>query len=148
MKADGPGATRSITLGYDLPHPPAKVWRALTEPELLADWLMTTDMQPLVGQRFTFKSEPTPWWDGVVSCEVLELELHKRLRYTWRSGSAPSGLDTVVRWTLTVTASGGTRLTLEQSGFAPANGLALDGATTGWQRNIDERLRALLAWVA
>ncbi len=88
---------------YDLPYPPAKVWRALTEPELLAAWLMVNDMQLLVGHSFTFKAEPTPWWDGIVRCEVLEIDLHKRLRYSWRSGPESSRLDTVVTWTLTPT---------------------------------------------
>jgi len=132
---------QSISLEYDLPHPPAKVWRALTEPELLAEWLMDNDMRPLVGQSFTFRSKPMPWWDGIVKCEVLEVELHKRLRYTWRGGP----LDTVVTWTLTPTPSGGTRLTLEQSGFVPANASAIDGATDGWRRMVGERLGKVLA---
>lgn len=140
--------TQSLSMEYDLPYPPAKVWRALTEPELLAAWLMANDMRPLVGHDFTFKADPTPWWDGVVRCEVLELELHKRLRYSWRSGPASSGLDTVVTWTLTPTASGGTRLALEQSGFLPANRFAFDGALKGWQRMLGEGLTALLARVA
>ncbi len=59
--------TRSISMEYDLPHPAAKVWRALTDPELLAAWLMVNDMRPLVGHGFTFKAEPTPWWDGMSS---------------------------------------------------------------------------------
>ncbi len=70
----------------------AKVWRALTEPELLAAWLMSTDMRPLVGQGFTFKAEPTPWWDGIVNCEMLEVDPRKRLRYTWRRGPETSPL--------------------------------------------------------
>lgn len=60
--------TQSISLEYDLPHPPTKVWRALTEPELLKAWLMVNDMRPLVGHSFTFRQEPTPWWDGIVHC--------------------------------------------------------------------------------
>jgi uncharacterized protein YndB with AHSA1/START domain len=132
---------RSISLEYDLPHPPAKVWRALTEPELLAAWLMNNDMRPLVGQSFTFKDKPMPWWDGIVHCEVLELDLHKRLRYSWRAGA----LDTVVTWTLTPTPSGGTRLALEHSGFLPDNASAFEGASKGWQRMVGERLREVLA---
>src|SRR5216684_3389646 len=97
--------TRTISMEYDLPYPPAKVWRALTEPKLLAAWLMDNDMRPLAGHSFTFKAEPTPWWDGIVRCEVLEIEQHKRLRYSWRSGPASSPLDTVVTWTLTPTPS-------------------------------------------
>src|SRR5216684_6808668 len=104
--------TRSISLEYDLPHPPAKVWRTLTEPALLAKWVMSNDIEPLVGHRFTFRAEPMPWWDGIVHCEVLEVEPHRRLRYSWRSGGS-SPLDTVVTWTLAPTQSGGTRLALE-----------------------------------
>jgi len=98
--------TKSISLGYDLPHPPEKVWRALTDPKLLTMWLMATDLQPRVGISFTFKSDPTPWWDGIVHCQVLELDLHKRLSYSWQSGPESSPLDTVVSWTLTPTSSG------------------------------------------
>jgi uncharacterized protein YndB with AHSA1/START domain len=85
--------TQSISLEYDLPQPPAKVWRALTEPELLAKWIMANDMRPLVGHSFTFKAQPTPWWDGTVHCEVLEIDLHKRFRYSWRGGPESSPLD-------------------------------------------------------
>jgi uncharacterized protein YndB with AHSA1/START domain len=140
--------TQSISLEYDLPHPPAKVWRALTEPELLAQWLMANDMRPTVGHSFTFKAEPTPWWDGIVHCEVLEIEPHKRLRYTWRSGPESSPLDTVVTWTLTPTASGGTRLALEHSGFLSTNAFAFDGASKGWQRMLGEGLTDVLARAA
>ena len=75
--------------------------------------------------------KPTPSWDGVVHCEVQEIELHKRLRYSWRGGP----LDTVVTWTLRETSSGGTVLRLEQSGFRPSDGQAVffDGARQGWQ---------------
>ena len=66
---------------YYLPYPPAKVWRALHEPELLAKWVTAKDTRPLVGHRFNFRAEPTPWWDGIVYCEVLEIDLHKRLRH-------------------------------------------------------------------
>jgi uncharacterized protein YndB with AHSA1/START domain len=137
--------TQSFSLESDLPHPPAKVWRALTEPKLLAQWLMSTDMKPLVGQHFKFTHEPTQWWDGIVQCEVLEIELHKRLRYTWRSGAGPTALDTVVTWTLTPTASGGTLLRLEQSGFLPTDKFALDGLGKGWRRMVGEQLVKVLS---
>jgi len=137
--------TQSISMEYDLPYPPAKVWRALTEPELLAKWIMVNDMRPLVGHSFTFKADPTPWWNGIVNCEVLEVDLHKRLRYSWRSGSESLPLDTVVTWTLTPTPSGGTRLALEHSGFLPANAFAFDGASKGWRHMVGERLGEVLA---
>jgi uncharacterized protein YndB with AHSA1/START domain len=137
--------TQSIAMEYDLPHPPAKVWRTLTEPELLAKWVMANDIEPIVGRNFTFRSEPMPWWDGIVHCEVLEVDPNKRLRYSWRSGPESSPLDTVVTWTLTPTPSGGTRLALEHAGFVPTNAFAFDGARKGWQRNIGERLTEALA---
>jgi len=113
--------THSLSMEYDLPHAPTKVWRALTDPKLLATWLMDNDMRPLVGQSFTFEQQPTPWWDGIVRCKVLESDPKKRLRYSWQSGPASSPLDTVVTWMLTPTPSGGTRLTLKHSGFVPTN---------------------------
>jgi uncharacterized protein YndB with AHSA1/START domain len=136
---------QTISLEYDLPHPPAKVWRALTSPELLSSWLMANDLRPSVGHRFTFRQDPTPWWDGVVHCEVLEVEVNKRLRYSWKSGPPPQGLDTVVTWTLTPTPAGGTKLALEHAGFVPSNKFAFDGARTGWERMIGEGLVATLA---
>src|SRR5215831_18297696 len=140
--------TQSIHLVCDLPYPPEKVWRALTEPELLSAWLMANDMRSSVGHGFTFRQEPTPWWDGIVHCEVLELELHERLSYSWRSGPESSGLDTVVTWTLTPTPSGGTRLTLEHSGFLPENAFAFDGAKKGWERMVSDALGKALARIA
>jgi uncharacterized protein YndB with AHSA1/START domain len=140
--------TQSISLEFDLPHPPAKVWRALTEPELLAKWLMPTDMQPIVGKTFTFKA-PLPAgstrWDGVVNCEMKEKDPHKRLSYSWRGG----GIDTVVTWTLEATPNGGTLLRLEQSGFRPDKGEAryFEGAKMGWQRMAGQRLAEVLTQV-
>jgi uncharacterized protein YndB with AHSA1/START domain len=136
--------TQSISIQVDLPHPPAKVWRALIEPELLARWLMANDLTPLAGKSFTFRSEPTKWWDGIVRCEVQEVDPHKLLRYTWRSGSPPEGLDTVVTWTLTPTPSGGTLLALEHSGFRPSDAQAFDGAGKGWHKILG-KLREVLA---
>jgi uncharacterized protein YndB with AHSA1/START domain len=140
--------TQSISLEYDLPQPPGKVWRALTELQLVAEWQMASDMRPVVGNSFTFKAEPTPWWDGIVHCEVLDLDLNKRLSYLWRSGPDSSPLDTVVTWTLTPTSAGGTRLGLEHSGFLPANRFAFEGASKGWQHMAGERLREVLARTA
>jgi uncharacterized protein YndB with AHSA1/START domain len=136
--------TQSISQEYDLPYPPAKVWRALTEPELLSQWLMSTDMHPVAGQSFTFTSEPSPWWDGIVHCEILEIEPQRRLSYTWRSGPESSPLDTIVTWTLFPTSSGGTRLELEHSGFVPGNKFAFEGARKGWQWMVGERLPEVL----
>jgi uncharacterized protein YndB with AHSA1/START domain len=138
-------ATQTIAVEYDLPHPPEKVWRALTEAQLLARWLMVNDLRPVVGYRFTFKAQPMPGWDGVVHCEVLEVEPPRRIRYSWRGGSDQiSRLDTVVTWTLTATAAG-TRLALEHSGFLPANAFAFDTMGKGWRTKVPEALRGVLA---
>jgi uncharacterized protein YndB with AHSA1/START domain len=143
-------STQSIVVEYELAQSPEKVWRALTEPELLAAWLMPNDLRPIVGHRFTFKAQPVPGWDGVVHCEVLEVELHKRLRYSWCGGSDDlqefgARLDTVVSWTLTATDAGGTRLRLEHSGFTEKNGFAFDGLGKGWRGKVGERMGQVLA---
>jgi uncharacterized protein YndB with AHSA1/START domain len=134
---------QSIVQSYDLPYPPAKVWRALTEPKLVEKWLMSTDLEPKVGKSFTFRMEPSEWWDGIVHSEILESEPLKRLSYTWRSGPASSPLDTVVTWTLTPTPSG-TRLELEHSGFVRKNKFAFDGARQGWEQNVSQRMVEVL----
>ena len=136
--------TQAVSLEYDLPHPPAKVWRALTEPALVAAWLMPNDLKPEVGHAFQFRSTPMPHWDGLVSCEVQEVELHKRLRYSWRSGG-PAHLDTVVTWTLQPTPAGGTRLTLVHSGFQPDGKWAFEGARKGWEKMLTEKLPKVLS---
>lgn len=136
-------STQTIVVEYELPHAPAKVWRALTEPALLAAWLMQNDLVAKVGHRFTFKSKPIADWDGTVQCEVLEVDEPKLLVYSWRGGSGQSRLDTVVRWQLESTARG-TRLTLEHSGFLPINARAFDAMSKGWQGKVAERISQLL----
>jgi len=103
---------RDLRFEAHYPHPPEKVWRALTEPQAIAAWLMPNDFQARVGHRFQFRTKPQRGWDGIVDCEVLEVDPPRRLVYTWTSNM----LDTRVAFTL-APESGGTRLVLDHTGF-------------------------------
>lgn len=119
----------SISFEFDLRHPPEKVWRALTEPELLAKWLLPVfDLHLEPGVAFMFKTQAFPGWDGTVNCRFVEIEPLRKLSYTW---TVPF-LDTVVTFTLTPTDSG-TRLSLVQSGFKPDQKQEFGGARYGWK---------------
>lgn len=118
----------TIAFDFDLGHPPAKVWRALTEPTLLSEWLLPTigfELDP--GAAFRFQTDPYPGWDGTVTCQILEIEPERKLSYTW---TVPF-LDTVVTFTLTPTATG-TRLSIVQVGFKPDQKREWGGARYGW----------------
>jgi uncharacterized protein YndB with AHSA1/START domain len=144
-------ALRSIVIERRLPHAPDKVWRALTEGDLIAQWLMPNDFRPIVGHRFTFKAKPKPIgdWDGIVRCEVLACEPNRLLRYSWVGGAAGnktygSLLDSTVTWTLTPV-DGGTHLRMEHAGFrSPDNDFAYDAMSPGWG-GIAERLEQVVA---
>lgn len=131
--------TKSIVVERTMPHPPEKVWRALTEASLVAEWLMRNDLQPVVGHRFNFRSEPVNGWNGVTDCEVLEVEPLKRLVYSWNGHGeqAATGIKSVVTWTLTPTAGGGTRLHMEHAGFGPNDQGFYKGASHGWPLMIE-----------
>jgi len=124
-------AARSLVIEKELPHPPQKVWRALTRGALIKEWLMDNDLEPVVGHRFNFRSTPMPNWDGVIDCEVLDVEPDQKLSYSWNA----LGLESVVVWTLVAT-SGGTLVRMEQSGFRPDQEANYQGAKYGWQRFI------------
>ena len=80
-------ATRSILVEREMPHPPEKIWRALTTPALIEDWLMANDFAPELGRRFQFRATPVPGWSGITNCEVTELDPPRRLAYAWGDGS-------------------------------------------------------------
>ena len=128
-------AMRSIVVERVMPHPPEKIWRALTQGPLIEAWLMRNDFQPAVGHKFNFRATPMPHWNGVVDCEVLTVEPNERLAYSWNASGdeAADGLKTVVTWTLTPVA-GGTQVRMEQSGFRPEDETNYQGASFGWQR--------------
>jgi len=126
-----PSQTESLSFEFDLHHSPEKVWRALTDPALLAEWLLpVVDGKLEPGAAFTFKTQPYPGWDGIVNCRILAIEPHRTLSYAWVVGDMH--LDTVVTFTLTPTASG-TRLSLVQSGFKPDQKQNSGGARYGWK---------------
>ena len=117
-----------------MPHPPEKIWRALTQSHLIEEWLMKNDFQPRVGHRFQFRAQPVPGWSGVTNCEVLEVDAPKRLAYRWGDGSeSDSGLKTIVTWTLTPQADG-THVRMEHSGFRPQDEGGYKGMGSGWPR--------------
>jgi uncharacterized protein YndB with AHSA1/START domain len=132
--------TEAIAFEFDLRHPPEKVWRALTDPKLLAEWLLPVigwKLEP--GAAFTFQTQAYPGWDGTVDCRILEIEARTRISYTW----SVSFLDTVVTFTLAPTPSG-TRLSLVQSGFKASQKREFGGARYGWKM-MGEKLVDLLA---
>jgi uncharacterized protein YndB with AHSA1/START domain len=115
---------RSVVVERDVAFPPEKIWRALTQPHLIEEWLMQNNFKPLVGDRFDLRAD----W-GVVNCRVLTVEPNSTLAYTWDA----LGLESVVTWTLTPTSTG-THLRMEHKGFKPDQQQAYQGAQYGWAR--------------
>jgi uncharacterized protein YndB with AHSA1/START domain len=134
------GQAESISFEFDLKHSPQKVWRALTDPVLLAEWLLPVlDLKLEPGAEFSFKAQPQPGWDGNVNCRMLEIEAQRKLSYTWQVGE----MDTVVTFTVTPTDSG-THLALLHTGFTPLQKQNFGGARYGW-RMMNEKLVEVLA---
>ena len=127
------GETRTVTMERELPFPPEKIWRALTVPHLMAEWLMQNDFKAEADHRFQFRAD----W-GHVDCKVLAVEPFKSLAYRWDA----MGLQSVVTWTLSPT-PGGTHLKMEQTGFKPEQKQAFAGAKFGWQRFLDKMQQVL-----
>lgn len=132
---------RTVTVERELAAAPEKIWRALTQPHLLAEWLMQSDFLPVKGQKFTFSNQPQPDVNVVIDCQVLTIEPHRTLSYSW----AAYGLESIVTFTLEPTAKG-TMLRMEQAGFRPDQDLAYKGARAAWQQFLArlDRLAATL----
>ena len=135
----------SIVIDMFYPHPVEQVWAALTDPEALGIWLMPNDFEPRVGHRFTFRTTPDQYWNGIVHCQVVELDRLHRIAYTWRG--EPTQWETLVTFTIEP-AEGGTHLRLEHTGFASGGQAGLtvrDMLASGWNsRVLREKLPALL----
>ncbi len=116
--------TLSVVVEREIPHPPEKIWRALTQPHLIEEWLMKNDFKPVVDHQFYLSAD----W-GMVDCRVLAVEPNKTLSYTWGA----YGLESVVTWTLSPTSTG-THLRMEQSRFRPDQPQYYEGAKAGWPR--------------
>lgn len=128
--------TRTVVIEREVAHPPERIWRALTQPHLIREWLMESDFQPVVDHGFQFRAD----W-GSVDCRVLEVEPNRTLSYTW----VAMGLESVVTWTLTP-GGAGTLLRMEHAGFSADRQQAYQGARFGWQRflgNLEQVLARL-----
>ena len=133
--------TRSVVVERQFTFPPERLWRALTQPHLIQEWLMKNDFQPVVGHRFNLSGD----WGGVLDCEVLTVEPHRTLSYRWdyANDDPAYALRSVVTFTLTPIAEG-THLRMEQSGFRHDQKQAFGGAHAGWKQFL-EQLESVLS---
>lgn len=132
-----------IRLEQFYPHPPDRIWQALTDTAALADWLMPNDFEPRVGHKFQFRFKPMPGWRGFVECEVIELDEPRRLAYTWL-GDADWTQPTVVTWTLQAVEAG-TLLRLEHTGFEKPWGPKVSAMLgQGWKKMLAEKIPQVL----
>ena len=127
--------TRSVVVEREMACPPERLWRALTQPHLIAEWLMQNDFAPTVGHKFNLRGE----WGGVLDCEVLTVEPGRTLAYSWNHVHADPAynLESTVTFTLTASAVG-THLRVEQAGFRPGQKAAYGGAMQGWRKFFDK----------
>jgi uncharacterized protein YndB with AHSA1/START domain len=131
---DASTETVTVVVEREMPFPPERLWRALTQPHLIEEWLMKNDFELTVGHKFQLRGD----WGGVLDCQVLAIEPHKTLSYTWNyvTGDAATDTQTVVTFTLTPTASG-THLRMEHAGFGRHQKSAIGGAKMGWTRFLE-----------
>lgn len=129
--------TRILVMEREFAHPPERLWRAITQPHLIAEWLLPNDFAAEQGHRFTLQSPGAPGWSGRIDCKVREIEPGRQLSYSWDTGGGEEAMprfESVVTLTLEPVA-GGTRLRMEQSGFTNDNNF--NGARFGWGKFLD-----------
>jgi uncharacterized protein YndB with AHSA1/START domain len=138
--------TVAVNLDVEMQSSIEKVWKALTDSETLSKWMLfkTNDFKPVVGHTFQFRD--APYFDGVIDCEVTEVDEPNRLAYTWKT----EGVDgkphtTVVAWTLSEAGEGATKLQLEQTGFRADAKQEIGGAKAGWKAQLDQLKEILSA---
>jgi len=141
--------TKSIYHKFFFPHSPETVWEYLTKPELISQWLMENDFQPIVGYDFQFRTPPMPKFDfdGIIYCKVLEIVPFKKLSYSWKGGPGEGkiSLDSIVTWTLHVK-DNGTELQLDHSGFREMENFTMYSIMNeGWLKNIQKIARLINA---
>lgn len=124
-----------IRKSVDLNFPQEIVWDTISNSDDLAVWLMPNDFQPVIGHKFTFRTDPAPGFDGIVHCEVLEIDRPNRLKLSWNAGS----LESTVEFTLEQI-SQGTRLTVLHDGFALRQVPTKLILNAGWKRILTQRL--------
>ena len=128
---DTTASTRAVVVEREFPFAPERLWRALTQPHLISEWLMKNDFEPTVGHRFNLEGD----WGGVLDCEVLTVEPLRTLAYRWDFDHQDPAyaLKSVVTFTLTPTPAG-VHLRMEQVGFGPQQRQAFGGAQAGWSQ--------------
>ncbi|WP_067468427.1 SRPBCC family protein [Actinomadura macra] len=151
---DGARDLRTIRVEEFLPHPPSRVWRALTDPELLARWFMPCDFRLEIGHTFTLTTTPRPnvAFGGVCHCRVLDFDAERMLRYSWVDPGEDNGLDSTVTWRLEPEGTG-TRLFLEHDGFDPDNpyqamARRIMGDRNGWSGVVGRLATSLITTAA
>jgi uncharacterized protein YndB with AHSA1/START domain len=133
--------SQAIIVDEVFPHTLDVVWKTLTTPAMMGRWLHMEPIgfAPIIGTRFTYQTTPAGEWDGVISCEVLEVTPYQRLSYAWTGGHEGnvgygSRLDTIVTFTLSAVQTG-TRVRLVHSGFVlPRNETAFRNMSRGWTK--------------
>ena len=138
---------KEIRQSWHFHQSPQVVWEFLTKPELIEQWLMKSDFQPIVGHkfRFTFMSKPDSKYEGIVDCEVLEVNPFAKLSYSWNGSTKDKSrnFNSIVVWTL-VPKDSGTELQLQHNGFDISDDIIVH--TDGWNsclKRLEERINAI-----